>query len=68
MAPRKMLAVRIDEEMEERLDILAERMSERIGGAVVPRSNVIREVIRRGVEALEAEYRIRRATRRPKER
>ena len=50
-----MVGVRMDEELVERMDRLADAMSKASGGATVSRSNAIRTAAERGAEILEAE-------------
>ena len=50
------LSVKVDDEFVTRVDLLAEEMSARAGGAKVTRSNAMRVALVRGVEVLEAEF------------
>lgn len=56
------MAVRLDDAIESRLDVLAKRMSERAHGAEVTKSNVLRVAIERGLEALEHDLGVARKT------
>jgi predicted transcriptional regulator len=51
----KPMPIRLDEDTLRRLDELAERMSERTGGANITRANALRAVIASGLPVLEQE-------------
>jgi predicted transcriptional regulator len=61
MAPKKTMAVRVDEATEARLEDLAELMSKRAQGAEVTKSNVLRVALDRGLEALERDLGVKRS-------
>lgn len=49
------LGIRIDEELAERLDEAAERLSKALGGERIDRSKIARVAMTRGLEVLEGE-------------
>lgn len=53
-------SVRLDGEIAERLDRIAQKSSERAGGAEITRSNAIRMALERGIAELEKELKIKR--------
>lgn len=52
---KDVLSVRLEPELIERLDAVAELLSARAGGAKISRSNALNVVAARGLEAFEAE-------------
>lgn len=53
--PKITTSVRLDEEMQERLDAIAKAMADRVYGDPLTRSSAIRVAIQKGIEALEAD-------------
>jgi predicted transcriptional regulator len=51
-------SIRLDADLIDRLDRLAESMSDRAGGAPVNRSSAARVALERGIDALESEFRL----------
>jgi predicted DNA-binding protein len=60
----KPVPLRIDDETMERLDRLGEALTRRTAGVQVPRAGIIREVLDRGIQAMERELGLSRSKRR----
>jgi predicted transcriptional regulator len=64
----KPIPIRLDDEIVKRLDDLAQKMSERTGGATITRVNALRAVLLQGLPILEEENGLSRARGKSKKR
>jgi predicted transcriptional regulator len=64
----KPIPIRLDDEIVQRLDALAQAMSERTGGATITRVNALRAVLLQGLPILEEENGLSRARGKSKKR
>lgn len=64
----KPIPIRLDDEIVQRLDALAQAMSDRTGGATITRANALRAVLLQGLPILEEENGIGRARAKSKKR